>query len=559
MAKKVIFGFEAQKKLKKGFDTVADAVKVTLGASAGSVIFEGHVYPNIADDGYTVAKNIDLKDKVENMGAGLIRQIGTDTNNRAGDGTSTSMVLAQAMLSEGFKVIEAAGDSTPNITEVKAGMEQAISFVTDELDKMKITVDTPEKIKQVATVSSLDEVVGQTISDALTEIGNDGVIIVEDSNKIGIQKEVISGMRIEKGYVSPDFINEPQTEKAILTNPYVFVTDRVLSTPMELATPDGKMGILNILGQSEFSSGQNFTLLIICDRIEGGALATAVINSKNNWKIVCIEAPGFGENKKEFLRDVAAITGATLISDETGTKLKDLTPQDFGKAGKIVSEREKTIILAGGGDKTEVTDYITALKNRFTTVEGEQMSEYDKERLNKRIASLQGKICVLGVGTFSATETQAKRYKIEDAVNATKSAIEQGVVAGGGSAYIKIAQKLNNDFSVANLTNDQIIGVGIVRKALTAPLAQMSENAGLPVYNVLSQVQNSDSSMGYDFMKRDFTNLIDRGIFDPVKVLKIALQNAGSVVSTLLSTRCAVYQEEEGTATQIINYLKGEK
>ncbi len=532
MAKMILSSEKAREKIMEGVDKLANIVKVTMGPKGRNVVLDkGYGSPTITNDGVTIAKEIQLEDKFENVGASLIQEVAEKTNDVAGDGTTTATVLAQAILNQ-WKELRMQAD----VLSVKRGLDKAVKFVVEELQKVKKDVKTSEEIAQVATISSLDPEVGKLIAEAMNEVGKDGVITVEEGQTIGLQKEVVKGMRFDKGFVAPYMITNPERMEAVWENPYILVTDKKISSIQEV------LPLLEKIAQSGKKD-----LVIVAEDIEGEALTTFIVNKlRGTFNVLAIKAPGFGDRRKEMLADIAVLTGAEVITDELGLKLDTATLEQLGKARKVIATKENSTIVDGGGDKAKVDARVAQIRSELKTT----TSEYEKEKLQERLAKLAGGVAVIKVGAATETEMKDKKFKIEDALNATKAAVEEGIIAGGGAALAKIAPKLEQFVSEVN--SSERIGVMIIRKAIEAPLRQIALNAGLNESSVLYEVQKGDSNAGYDFGSFDPNNwksglkdLIAAGVIDPVKVTRTALQNAASVAGELLTTEAVVVEKPE--------------
>lgn len=532
MSKMILSSTDAREKILEGVDKLANIVKVTLGPKGRNVILDkGYGSPTITNDGVTIAKEISLEDKYENVGASLMQEVAEKTNDVAGDGTTTATVLAQAILHH-WKELRNESD----VLSVKRGIDKAVAFVVGELRKVKKDVKSSEEIAQVGTISSLDAEVGKLIAEAMNEVGKDGVITVEEGQTIGLQKEVVKGMRFDKGFVSGYMVTNPERMEAVWDNPYILITDKKISSVQEV------LPILEKVAQSGKKD-----LVIIADEIEGEALTTFVLNKlRGTFNVLAIKAPGFGDRRKEMLADIAVLTGGQVIAEEVGLKLDTATLEHLGTARKIIATKENSTIVDGSGDKKEIENRISQIKTELKN----STSEYEKEKLQERLARLAGGVAVIKVGAATETEMKEKKFKIEDALNATKAAVEEGIVAGGGAALAKIAPKLEE---LANqITNSERAGVLIIRRAIEAPLRQIAMNAGLNENSVLAEVQSSLPDNGFDFDKFDpnnwksgMKNLISAGIIDPVKVTRTALQNAASIAGELLTTEAIVVDRPE--------------
>ncbi len=532
MAKMILSSSEAREKVMAGVDKLANIVKVTLGPKGRNVILDkGYGSPTITNDGVTIAKEIQLEDKFENVGASLIQEVAEKTNDVAGDGTTTATVLAQAILNH-WKELRHQSD----VLSVRRGIEKAVAFVVEELKKVKKDVKTSEEIAQVGTISSLDTEVGKLIAEAMNEVGKDGVITVEEGQTLGLEKEVVKGMRFDKGYVAPYMITNAERMEAVWENPYILITDKKISSIQEV------LPLLEKVAQSGKKD-----LVVIADDIEGEALTTFILNKlRGTFNVLAIKAPGFGDRRKEMLADIAALTGGEVITEELGLKLDTATLEQLGRARKVISTKENSTIVDGAGDKAQIESRVSQIRNELKNT----TSDYEKEKLQERLARLAGGVAVIKVGAATETEMKEKKFKIEDALNATKAAVEEGIVAGGGAALAKIAPKL--DEFASSVTATERIGVMIVRKAIEMPLRQIAQNAGLSESSVLMEVQRADANIGFDFGGFDPNNwrdgvkdLIAAGVIDPVKVTRTALQNAASVAGELLTTEAVVVDKPE--------------
>ena len=535
MAKIIKYGFDAKQAIKAGVDKASNAIKVTLGPTGKAVILDKSFgSPTITDDGVTVAKDIELEDKFENIGASLIQEVANKTNEEAGDGTTTATVLAQKMIEEAF---EAAALASTQANEIKKGMDKAVSFVVEELRKVKKDVKTKEEIQQVATIASLDPEVGKLIAEAMEEVGHDGVITVEEGQTTGLQKEVVKGMRFDKGYVNPYMITNAEKMEAVWEDQYILITDKKVASVQEV------LPLLEKVAQS----GKKH-LVIIADEVEGEALATFVVNKlRGTFNVLAVKAPGFGDRRKEMLQDIAALTGGQVITDELGLKLDNTGLEQLGRARKVIATKEFTTIVDGQGDKKNIEDRISQIKNEHN----ESTSDYDKEKLQERLARLAGGVGVIKVGAFTETEMKTKKFKIEDALNATRAAVEEGIVAGGGAALAKIAPMLEAEMS--KVQGSQRTGYKIVRKSLEAPLRQIAANSGVEPTGIINFIQKGGVHAGYDFTKyeeADWTkgqveDMMKAGIVDPLKVTRLALEHAVSIASTLVTTEAIITDKPE--------------
>ena len=519
MAKQIIFSEDARSKMKAGIGKVADAVKVTLGPKGRSVVLEKKFgSPLIIDDGVTIAKDIELEDKFENMGAQLIREVASKTNDVAGDGTTTATVLANALLGEGIKNITAGA----NPTLVKKGIEKAVDAVKAELKKMQKPVKTKQEKAQIATISANDKVIGDLIAEAMDKVGFEGVITVEEGKTADTTLDVVEGMQFDRGYISPYFITDSERMECVLENCAVIITDKKVSTMNEL------LPLLEKIVQG----GRNF--LIIAEDVDGEALATLVVNRlRGTLKGCAVKAPGFGDRRKEMLEDIAILTGGTVISEERGFKLENATPDMLGSAKRIIIDKESTTIVNGSGDKKAVADRAAQIRKQIEL----STSEYDKEKLQERLAKLSGGVAVINVGAATETELKAKKAKVEDAKNATRAGVEEGLVPGGGVALVRCEKALEG-LKAGN--EDEQTGINIVKKALTAPLRQIAENSGLDGSVVVEKVRGMSGTEGFNAETDTYEDLLKAGVVDPAKVVRTALENAASIAATVLLTEALV-------------------
>ncbi len=530
MAKQIIFSEDARSKMKAGISKVADAVKVTLGPKGRSVVLEKKFgSPLIIDDGVTIAKDIELEDKFENMGAQLIREVASKTNDVAGDGTTTATVLANALLGEGIKNITAGA----NPTLVKKGIEKAVDAVKAELKKMQKPVKTKQEKAQIATISANDKVIGDLIAEAMDKVGFEGVITVEEGKTADTTLDVVEGMQFDRGYISPYFITDSERMECVLENCAVIITDKKVSTMNEL------LPLLEKIVQG----GRNF--LIIAEDVDGEALATLVVNRlRGTLKGCAVKAPGFGDRRKEMLEDIAVLTGGTVISEERGFKLENATPDMLGSAKRIIIDKESTTIVNGSGDKKAVADRAAQIRKQIEL----STSEYDKEKLQERLAKLSGGVAVINVGAATETELKAKKAKVEDAKNATRAGVEEGLVPGGGVALVRCEKALEG---LKADNEDEQTGINIVKKALTAPLRQIAENSGLDGSVVVEKVRGMSGTEGFNAETDTYEDLLKAGVVDPAKVVRTALENAASIAATVLLTEALVAdlpEKEKGGA-----------
>lgn len=520
MAKEIGFGEEARRRLQAGVDKLADTVKITLGPKGRNVLLDREFGgPLITNDGVTIAKDIELDDEFENMGAQLVKEVSTKTNDTAGDGTTTATLLAQIIVREGLKNVAAGA----NPMDLKRGLQGAVDAAVDQLHKNAKTVESKEEIAQVASVSAGDKEIGSLIADAMEKVGNEGVITVEESKSMATELDVVEGMQFDRGYLSAYMINDSDKMEASLSNPYILITDKKISNIQE---------ILPVLEQVV---QQGRKLLIIADDVEGEALATLVLNKlRGTFECVCVKCPGFGDRRKEMLQDIAVLTGGTVISDDLGMNLKDTTVDMLGKADTVKVTKDDTIIVNNDSDKQAVADRIATIKTQID----ETTSDFDKEKLEERLAKLSGGVAVIRVGAATETELKDKKLRIEDALNATKAAVEEGIVSGGGVALINVIPAVT-DF-VNKQEGDAKTGAAIIQRALEEPVRQIAENAGYEGSVVVSKVKESKDGVGFNAATEEYVDMMDSGIVDPAKVTRSALQNAASVSSMLLTTEAAV-------------------
>ncbi|QVK18809.1 chaperonin GroEL [Mycoplasmatota bacterium] len=520
MAKEIKFGEDARRKMLDGVNQLADVVKVTLGPKGRNVVLEqSFSAPMIVNDGVTIAKEIKLEDKYENMGAQLVAQVATKTNDIAGDGTTTATILAQAMIKEGLKNIT----SGANPMVVRRGIDKAIKVATEELQKISRKIQSKEEIAQVAAISAGDEEVGQLIAEAMEKVGNEGVITLEESRGLETELEVVEGMQFDRGYLSPYMVTNSDKMIAELQNPYILVTDGKISNLQE---------ILPILEQIVQESKP---FLIISEDVEQEALATLVVNKlRGSFQAVAVKAPGFGDRRKRLLEDIAALTGAEFITSDLGYELKQTNIAQLGRASKVIITKDNTTIVEGAGSQEALEDRINQIRSEIV----ETSSEYDKEKLQERLAKLSGGIAVIKVGAVTETELKERKLRIEDALNSTRAAVEEGIVAGGGTALMNVF----NAISAIKTTGDELTGVNIVLNALEAPVRQIAENAGLDGSVVVYKLKQLAPDEGYDALQDKFVNMFEAGLVDPTKVTRTALQNAASIASSFLTTEAAVVE-----------------
>lgn len=533
-AKKVIFDEQLKKSLKRGVDAVADAVKVTLGPRGRNVILDkGFGSPTVTNDGVSIAKEITLKDKFENMGAEIVKEVASKTNDVAGDGTTTATLLMQALVTEGLRQTTMGLNSMA----IRMGMEHASEDVVEALRAMALPLGSKDEIKQVATISAESEQIGVKIAETIERVGKDGVVTVEESQSFGIETEFTEGMEFDRGYVSPYMITNPERMEAEYRDAFVLITDKKVSSVQEI------LPLLEKLAQTGKKE-----LVIIADDVEGEALATFVVNKlRGGFSVLAVKAPGYGDRKKEMLQDVAITTGGTVISEEVGLKLDTTELAQLGKANRVVATKDNTVVVGGKGKKSDIEDRVKALRAQLKTTD----SKFDKEKIEERIAKLSGGVAVLKVGAATETEMKYLKLKIEDAVNATKAAIEEGIVPGGGVALIKAAGKveaaMEKRMDRSGLSDEEEVGYRIVLKALEMPLKQIAANAGKDDGSVIVEnVKKGKGNAGYDAAKDEMVDdMIEAGIIDPVKVTRSCVQNAVSAAGILLTTEAAVAEDEE--------------
>ncbi|MBI3296824.1 MAG: chaperonin GroEL [Elusimicrobia bacterium] len=519
MAKQIVYDVDARTKLKDGINKLADAVRGTLGPRGRAVILEKKFgSPSIMDDGVTIAKEIELEDALENMGAQLVKEVASKTNDIAGDGTTTATILAQAMLNEGIRNLTAGASGHA----LKRGIEKAVKAVVEEIQKNHKPVKTWEDKAQIATIASNDKTIGKMIADALEKVGHEGVITVEEGKTAETSLEVVEGMQFDRGYLSPYFVTDPERMEAVLEDAYVIITDKKISAMNDI------LPLLEKVAQS----GKPF--LIIAEDVEGEALATLVVNKlRGTLKVVAVKAPGFGDRRKDLLQDIATLTDGKVISEELGLKLDKAGLEMLGKAKTIKVDKENTTVVGGAGKKVEIQKRADNIRVQIK----DTTSDYDKEKLEERLAKLSGGVAVINVGAATETEMKTKKAKVEDAKNATKAGVEEGIIAGGGVALLS-AQKVID--SIKTDSEDEATGVRIVRRALEAPIRQLAENCGMEPSVVVDYIRKAGPGIGLDASTGEYTNLIKAGIVDPVKVTRTALENAASIAGTVLTTSVLV-------------------
>ena len=520
MAKEIKYGAEARKALEEGVNKLANTVKVTLGPKGRNVVLDkSYGTPLITNDGVSIAKEIELEDSFENMGAQLVKEVATKTNDVAGDGTTTATVLAQAMINEGMKNLAAGA----NPIVLRKGMKKATDVAVEAIKKMSSKINGKDQIAKVAAISAGDEEVGNMVADAMEKVSNDGVITIEESKTMLTELDLVEGMQFDRGYISAYMATDMDKMEAVLDNPFILITDKKISNIQD---------ILPVLEQIVQSGAK---LLIIAEDIEGEALTTLIVNKlRGTFSVVGVKAPGYGDRRKEMLKEIAILTGGTVISEELGLDLKDTTMDMLGQAKSVKVQKETTIIVDGLGDKEQITARVAQIKNQIETT----TSEFDREKLQERLAKLAGGVAVIRVGAATETEMKENKLRMEDALNATRAAVEEGIIAGGGSAYIHASKEVAK--LVANLEGDEKTGANVILKALEAPLYAIAANAGLEGSVIVNKVRESEAGIGFDAYKEEYVSMVEAGILDPVKVTRSALQNATSVASTLLTTESVV-------------------
>jgi len=519
-AKKLAYSDEARKALRIGIDILADSVKVTLGPKGRNVVLDKSFGPpQVCSDGVTIAKEIELPDAFENMGAQLLKEAATKTNDAAGDGTTTSVVLAQAIIQEGFKNVTAGADPMA----IKRGIEKAVTSVVAEVQSMAVPVETRERIGQVASLSAHEEAIGETIAEAMEKVGKDGVITVEESKGLADEIEYVEGMQIDRGYISPYFITNPDRMESVLEDPTIVITDKKISAVADMLPALEK---LLQIGKKN--------VVIVAEDVDGEALATLVVNKlRGTLSVLAIKAPGFGDRRKAMLEDIAILTGGTVISEETGQKLDTATIEDFGQARRVSSTKDETTLVEGRGAEDAIQGRINQIKAQIE----DTTSEFDREKLQERMAKLSGGVAVIKVGAATEIELKERKARVEDALSATRSAVEEGIVPGGGVALVRASRGLD---TLGTLPADEQVGVNIIRHALEQPLKLIVENAGFEGAVVLNQVKQQADDYGYDADVGEYGPMMERGIVDPVKVTRSALQNAASVAAMVLTTESVI-------------------
>lgn len=522
MAKQLLFGDQARQKVLSGVSKLAAAVRATMGPKGRNVVIEKkYGGPMVTKDGVSVAKEIDLEDPFENIGAQLVREAATKTNDAAGDGTTTATVLAHAMMEEGMKHLS----SGSNAILIKRGIEKAVAAVTDFLQKMCKDVSKKEEYAAVATISAQDTEIGDVIADVISDVGKDGVVTVEAGQTLGLEKEYVEGMQFENGYISPYFVTDPARMEATFEKAYILITDKKISSIQEI------LPLLESLAQRGRKE-----LVIIAENVEGEALATLVVNKlRGTFSTLAIKAPAFGDRRKEILKDIAALTGGRFISEEIGLKLENTTFDDLGTARRVVADKDKTLIVGGSGKKSEIDARVNEIKGQLETTK----SDFDREKLQERLAKISGGVAVIKVGAATEVEQKEKQHRVEDALSATRAAAEEGIVAGGGTAYIRALKALEK-LQAETKDKDEKLGIEIVKLSLTSPTRNIAENAGVSGEVVVAKVKESKDNVGYNALTGEYTDLVKDMVIDPKKVTRSALENAASVASMFLTLEVAV-------------------
>lgn len=523
MAKKVLYNEEARAALLRGVDQLANAVKITLGPKGRNVVLDKkYGAPNIVNDGVSIAREIELKDPFENMGAQLVKEVATKTNDVAGDGTTTATLLAQSMIHEGMRNVAAGA----NPMVLKKGIEKAVDVLVEEIKKKSVPVDTKAKIAQVASISSDDKTIGGLIADAMEKVGNDGVITVEDSKTMGTSLKVVEGMQFDRGYLSPYMVSDTDKMECVMNDPLILITDKKIPVIQD---------IIQLL-EKVVQAGKE--LLIIAEDVEGEALATLVVNRlRGTFKCAAVKAPGFGDRRKAMLEDIAVLTGGQVISEDMGRKLDTATVEDLGTAHQVRITKDNTTIVGGAGDKAAINARVDQIREQYK----EATSQFDKDKLQERLAKMSGGVAVIEVGAATEVEMKDKRLRIEDALNATRAAVEEGIVAGGGTTFLDIQSKLDG----LEVEGDVKTGVNLVRNAIEAPLRQIADNAGIEGAIVAEKVKAAGDGVGYNAASDKYEDMIGAGIVDPAKVTRSALQNAASIAALVLTTEAIVGDDPE--------------
>lgn len=523
MAKQILFNEEARRALLKGVDTLANAVKVTLGPKGRNVVLDKKFgAPTITNDGVTIARDIELKDTMENMGAQLVKEVATKTNDVAGDGTTTATLLAQAMIREGMRNVAAGA----NPMVLKRGIELAVKILVEGIKEQSTPVEGKEAIAQVASISAGDEEVGQLIADAMDKVGKDGVITVEESKGMGTHLSVVEGMQFDRGYISPYMVTDADKMEAVMSDPYILITDRKIGA------------IADLLPALEKVVQAGKELLIIAEDVEGEALATLVVNKlRGTFRAVAVKAPGFGDRRKAMLEDIAILTGGTVITEDLGRKLDSVTLEDLGSARQVRVAKDETTIVDGAGNADEIKARVAQIRAQYE----EATSEFDKDKLQERLAKLAGGVAVIEVGAATEVELKDKKLRLEDALNATRAAVEEGIVAGGGTTYLDIIDKVD----ALNVEGDIRTGVQLVKRAIEEPVRQIADNAGLEGSIVVDKVKAAGKGVGFNALTEEYVDMVKSGIVDPAKVTRSALQNAASIAALVLTTEAIVGDEPE--------------
>ena len=533
MAKNIKFGEDSRKKLLDGVNKLADTVKVTLGPKGRNVVLDkNYGFPLITNDGVTIAKEIELEDKFENMGAKIVKEVAMKTNDAAGDGTTTATVLAQSMIKEGIKNIAAGSDPIA----IKRGMDRAVEVAVEELKNISSDINGKDDICRVASISANDEKIGELISAAMEKVSRDGVITIEESKTSSTELKIVEGMQLDKGYISPYMVTDTEKMEAVIDNPYILITDKRITNIQE---------ILPLLESIMQLSGK---LVIICDDIEGEALSTLILNKlRGVLNIVAVKAPSYGDKRKYLLEDIAILTGGEVITSDLGLELKDTTIEQLGNARQIKVSKDKTIIVDGSGEKNRISERIHQIKSQLE----DEMSEFEKESLQERLAKISGGVAVIEVGAATEIEMKEKKLRIEDALSATKAATQEGIVSGGGTAYINIIPKVIE--LEKSLNDDERIGAKIIINALEAPIKQIATNAGLEHAVILEKIRESNKGVGYNFLSGEYVNMKECGIVDPTKVSRCALQNAESIASMILTTESIITEIKDNNICDCTN------
>ena len=533
MAKKIKFGEDSRKKLLDGVNKLADTVKVTLGPKGRNVVLDkNYGFPLITNDGVTIAKEIELEDKFENMGAKIVKEVAMKTNDAAGDGTTTATVLAQSMIKEGIKNIAAGSDPIA----IKRGMDRAVEVAVEELKNISSDINGKDDICRVASISANDEKIGELISAAMEKVSRDGVITIEESKTSSTELKIVEGMQLDKGYISPYMVTDTEKMEAVIDNPYILITDKRITNIQE---------ILPLLESIMQLSGK---LVIICDDIEGEALSTLILNKlRGVLNIVAVKAPSYGDKRKYLLEDIAILTGGEVITSDLGLELKDTTIEQLGNARQIKVSKDKTIIVDGSGEKNRISERIHQIKSQLE----DEKSEFEKESLQERLAKISGGVAVIEVGAATEIEMKEKKLRIEDALSATKAATQEGIVSGGGTAYINIIPKVID--LEKSLNDDERIGAKIIINALEAPIKQIATNAGLEHAVILEKIRESNKGVGYNFLNGEYVNMKECGIVDPTKVSRCALQNAESIASMILTTESIITEIKDNNICDCTN------